>query len=118
MNNPGGVYHRGITAAVLAILIIAGAWCMDMYIIKRWLDGGAAKDLPNAVMGIITAWNGLALAVTGYHFGNSANSDRKTELLGASQPIVPTTTTVTPGKTVTNESAPPVVTRPVMESET
>lgn len=77
--------HRGVTASVIAVMVVAGAGFLDFYI----LENGLPKDpnTANVVVMILTAWNGLAAAVVGYFFGNSANSDRKSELLAQSTPV-------------------------------
>ena len=76
--------HRGITASVIAVMVVAGAGFLDLYILQNGLP--KAADTANVVVMILTAWNGLAAAVVGYFFGNSANSDRKSELLAQSSP--------------------------------
>lgn len=79
--------HRGITASVLAVLVVFGAWGIDFYIMAHGLP--ASESTANVTVMILTAWNGLGGAVVGYFFGNSANSDRKTELLASSTPTPP-----------------------------
>ena len=54
---------------------------------------------------VLTAWNGIALNVCNYFFGNSANSDRKTEILANSSPAQ-TTTATTADATITTAPAP------------
>ena len=101
------VQHRGITASVVAILVVMGAGFLDYYI----LTAGLPKTEPsaNVVVMILTAWNGLAGVVVNYFMGNSANSDRKTELLATSSPPTGTTTTATPTSitSVTEPAAAP-----------
>lgn len=79
--------HRGITATMVAIMVVVGALGVDFYVLVNGLPRaeGASHD---AVIMILTAWNGLALNVVSYFFGNSANSDRKTELM-AQAPAIP-----------------------------
>jgi len=88
------VQHRGVTASVLAILVVMGAGFLDFYILNDGLP--ESEPTANIVVMILTAWNGLTLNVCSYFFGNSANSDRKTELLATSSPPTGTTTTATP----------------------
>ena len=77
--------HQFSTAVfVLAAMVYTIACLLDMYVLIAGLPKQQNTD--NVVVMVLTAWNGLTLAVTGYFFGNSAGSDRKSELLAQSSP--------------------------------
>jgi hypothetical protein len=94
--------NRGVTATLVAVLLVGGAFALDLYALVNGLPkaDGSSHD---AVIMILTAWNSMAALVGGYFYGNSANSDRKTELLaqtpatGATVEVKADTTTVTAG---------------------
>lgn len=92
--------HRGITASILAVFFVGGGIYLDYYILANGLPraDGASHD---AVIMVLTAWNGMMLNVCSYFFGNSANSDRKTEILANSSPAQ-TTTASTADATLTS----------------
>lgn len=99
----GSGNHRGITASVVALMIVAGAGYLDYYILQNGLPKSGSDS--TVVTMILTAWNGLAGIVASYFYGNSANSDRKTEILANSTPAQ-TTTATTADATITSTPAP------------
>lgn len=97
------IKHRGITASVIAFAIIAGALYVDLYTLANGLPK-ADGNSHDAVIMIITAWNGLALNVSSYFFGSSASTDRQSQLLAESSPAQKTTAT-TAAATITSQPA-------------
>lgn len=96
---------RSWTAWMVAFVVMGGALCIDYYVLANGLPraDGASHD---AVIMIITAWNALALNVVSYYFGNSANSDRKTELMAQGN-AAGTTVQVRPDQTTVSTTAQP-----------
>ncbi len=85
-------------------MVVFGTGYLDWYILQNGLP--KSTDTANVVVMVLTAWNGLSGVVIAYFFGNSANSDRKTELLATSSPAQ-TTTATTADATITSAPAQP-----------
>jgi hypothetical protein len=69
--------------AVLVVLITAG---VDFYVVSSLMHIGMPTIGDVLVGTIVGAWNGSTSTALAFFFGNSANSDRKTELLATSSP--------------------------------
>jgi len=110
---------RSVFMAFLALYIVTCAFVLDYRVVEAILSGHADDVSNNTLLGVLlSAWNSAALGViVGFFYGRSSDSDRKTELIGASTPPANVSTTTTPGKTVTESTpapmAPIVVETPV-----
>jgi len=81
MNN-----HRGITASLVAVIVVIGAGYLDWYILQNGLP--KSTDTANVVVMVLTAWNGLAGVVASYYFGASHDSARQAEIKANVKPTV------------------------------
>lgn len=97
-----GGHHRGITASVIAVMVVMGAGYLDYFIMENGLP--KTTDTANVVVMVLTAWNGLAGAVVAYFFGSSASADHQTRLLAEAAPAQKTTATGG-GTTITSQPA-------------
>ena len=98
---------RTLFIAALSVFIVTGAFTLDYRVVSSILVDPQSPAGDSTLLGtILGAWNGAALGViVNFFYGRSSDSDRKTDIIAQSTPPAATSTTVTPGKTVT-ESAP------------
>jgi len=79
---------RSVFMAFLALYIVTCAFVLDYRVVEAILSGHADDVSNNTLLGVLlSAWNSAALGViVGFFYGRSSDSDRKTELIGASTP--------------------------------